>query len=123
LLLTLFFSAALDLVDKLLSFSTPRHIQEMRRRAEMVLKVAYCSRIISKHTHAVLAVGVLLSVREQQGLREDYLDFIPAFLLTDEAQACAHQLKCFIAQHVHTHIMQQKQVTTSAVRQSVQQKV
>jgi len=77
----------------------------------MGVKVACCSRTISKHTPAVLAVGVLLNACAQQGLGEDYLNFIPAFLLTDEARACEKELNEFMANHMRAH---PSQVTTVA---------
>ena len=98
---------ALDLVDKLLGFATPQLAQQLTSKAEMGVKVACCSRGISKHPPAVVAVGVLLNACEQQDLGEDYLDFVPKFLLTDEARVCAQQLKCFIADYVRTCSRQQ----------------
>jgi len=94
---------ALDLLDKLLGFSTPQRAQQLTSKAEMGVKVACCSRSISKHQPAVVAVGVLLNACEQHNLSEDYLDFVPSFLLTDEARMCAQQLKSFIADHVRAH--------------------
>jgi len=111
LLLIVFFLAALDVIDKILGFTMPRRVQQIQRNAEMDVKVACCSRNISKHTPAVLAVGVLLNACAQQGLSEDYLNFVPAFLLTNEARACAEELKEFIANHVRAR---PTEVTTAA---------
>ena len=69
--------------------------------------MACYSRSISKHKPAVLAVGVLLNACDQQDLGEDYLEFVPNFLLTDEARTCSQQLKSFIADHVRSHPNQQ----------------
>jgi len=99
----MFLSTALDLIDKIFGFTIPKRVQQIERKAEMGVKVACCSRTISKCAPAVLAVGVLLNACAQQGLDEDYLDFVPAFLLTDEARACAKELKEFIANYVRAH--------------------
>ena len=91
----------------LLGFASPQRAQQIESKAEMLVKVACCSRSISTLAPAVLAVGVLLNACEQQDLGEDYLDFVPKFLLTDEARVCAQQLKCFIADYVRTCSRQQ----------------
>lgn len=109
------FFTALDLIHTLLGFSTRRRAQQLNSKAEMGVKVACSSSILSKHKPDVLAVGVILNACEQQDLgelSEDNLDFIPRFLLTDEARACAQQLKSFI--HVHARPSEQAQVTTAA---------
>lgn len=104
---------ALDLLHTLLRFPTPQRAQQIESKVEIAVKIACCSRSTSTRKPAVLAVGVLLNACEQQDLGEDYLNFVPKFLLTDEARLCAQQLKTFIADNLCACPRQQMHVTAA----------
>jgi hypothetical protein len=94
----------LDILHKLLSYAPPRRAAQIKADAELSMQVAYCNRELSTHAPGVLAVGVLLNACDQSELDEDFLDFVPGFMLTPTARALSDELKAFVAEHVRPRV-------------------
>ena len=90
-------------MHKLFSFTTPQRAAQIRSKAEMAMKVACCSRGVCKYPTADMAVGVLINACEEEEMGEEFLDFVPPFLLTDGARRCNVELREFMLRHVQPH--------------------
>ena len=49
----------------------------------------------------IVAVGALLNACDHHELPEDFIDFVPPFMLTTAARDWSEHLKAFISEHVH----------------------
>ena len=91
----------LDVLHKLLSFAELRRANQIKAKAELGIKVWCCNRALSGYSPADVAVGALLNACDHHELPEDFIDFVPPFMLTTAARDWSEHLKAFISEHVH----------------------
>ena len=74
---------------------------QIKAKAELGIKVWCCNRALSGYSPADVAVGALLNACDHHELPEDFIDFVPPFMLTTAARDWSEHLKAFISEHVH----------------------
>lgn len=98
--LTLSVRTAMDVMQKLLGFTTSRRMGQIRAKTELGIKVSCCSTALSNFEASDMAVAALLYACDDQGFDEDYLNFVPRFMMTEKTRDLKEQLKAFIALNV-----------------------
>lgn len=93
-------TTAIDVMHKLLGFTTSRRAAQIRAKTELGIKVSCCSRALTNFEATDMAVAALLYACDEQGFGEEYLDFVPRFMMTEKSRDLKEQLKAFIALNV-----------------------